>query len=233
MIMKTIEEILVKSHNELSQFFLQKHRDSDHFIYRGQSDSSWPIQASFDRGRSGNQVDTEKTYQEFFKRFKSEYKFRYGSEEVDDELMALAQHYGLLTRLVDWTDNPYVSAYFSTSSFIKTPAKKSCAIFCFNFSAYEREITGDSLEILRSATKNNDRIRLQAGCLMRNKTNFRSIEDFLESLSGITSTILTKLIISRKTAQEIFEHLEIIGINNESLFGGLEAFSKDMNAKLL
>lgn len=52
-------------------------------------------------------------------------------------LIALAQHYGLPTRLLDWTKNVYVAAYFAAEKASSPERKKDgkLAVWCFHYPA--------------------------------------------------------------------------------------------------
>lgn len=84
------------------------------WIFRGQQDESWELKAGIARqdkvGRRGYRPEDE---QDIFKEFKAEALRFYAEIETDMELLALAQHHGLPTRLLDWSRNPLVAAWFA------------------------------------------------------------------------------------------------------------------------
>jgi hypothetical protein len=52
----------------------------------------------------------------------------------DDAMLAIAQHYGLPTNLVDFTTNPRVAAFFATHEAPRPTAEKdSSCIICLDF----------------------------------------------------------------------------------------------------
>lgn len=92
---------------------LEAHRTEGKKVwYRGHADSSWPLAPSISRGRTTPIVDEF----QYYKSFKQE-AARVISDPPSDEWgwLFLMQHYGVPTRLLDFSENPLVALYFAVT----------------------------------------------------------------------------------------------------------------------
>jgi len=127
---------LVKFHDGLSHDVFR--------CFRGQSDASWDLVPSFYRGTQDyspppdglndgswmSEVERD-VYREFDRIGR-----RYAPEswEFNDpwHRIILAQHFGVPTRLLDWTKNIFVACYFAVSNHFD----RDSAIYCLNVSEF-------------------------------------------------------------------------------------------------
>jgi FRG domain len=86
-------------------------RPSPHFVFRGQG-QNWPLIPTIGRDQRRYKPEIERQLLTVFKRLGRQYPDSSFASN-DWEWLAIAQHYGLPTRLLDWTSNALVAAYFA------------------------------------------------------------------------------------------------------------------------
>jgi len=111
----------------------------NNYIYRGQADAAWALESSLERiiGPTWDASLAMKLETHALSEFECRFHL-YDAENTSPKSklswMAAMQHYGVPTRLIDFTTSPYVALYFAIESFRPTPSKQF-ALYAIDWSA--------------------------------------------------------------------------------------------------
>ncbi|WP_426661903.1 FRG domain-containing protein [Rhodanobacter aciditrophus] len=100
-------------------------RGDKRWLFRGQSDAQWPLLPKAGRPQY-SEVDDALVF-EAWKRQAIEFVSRVPAS--DWEWLAIAQHHGLATRLLDWSMNPLYAAFFA----VRDNAERDASITAVKF----------------------------------------------------------------------------------------------------
>jgi len=209
------------------------------FLFRGQGDSSWPLRSTFDRNYPDAQAASRDTLaKELIKEFYDECEriaaWRYPI--TDSRVLAMGQHHGLPTRLLDWSFSPYVAAYFAFSWFMFEKDRDktgNVAIWVLDREAVERQAPPGQLEIISVCDFENHRLGSQYGLFTYLKTNESNLEDYLTSPAVKLEYALKRLEIPRSEARQALQDLILMGIHHGTIFPGREGIAQTIKLRNL
>ena len=105
------------------------------WVFRGQSDSRWHLTTSLERLATGQNLLFDDAEARLIRAFKSQahlYTADLPPIEDDLEWVALMQHHGCPTRLLDFTRSPYIALYFAVET---VRVGGTCAVWAVNSEA--------------------------------------------------------------------------------------------------
>jgi hypothetical protein len=176
------------------------------YVYRGQREPEWKLVPSIDR------IDALATLRnDTLKTFKNASRGRRGASPAaltDDEWWALGQHFGLKTPLLDWTESPFVAAFFAFQT--KRDPKnlpKPRIVYAIARQQIIRKkeeiqrddpgtlLTGtDAIDILSPQVDDNHRLVSQRGMFTKSLGSFVEIEAWIRKrFQGSPNGIMIKI----------------------------------------
>ncbi|MBK6266956.1 FRG domain-containing protein [Marivirga sp. S37H4] len=201
-------------------------------LFRGQS-SNDPLLPSI--ARKEPKKDTTELERQMLKELIRQTNTKINGQQFDEwDWLIYAQHYGMKTRLLDWTSNPLTALWFACSN----PYKMNSDSYVYIFLHAEEFLLDKSKEkspFTRSKTKvlkptlNNQRVISQSGWFTAHKyskTNERFVD--LRSNREMKENIM-EVQIPNEIKTKILEGLNLFGINNKSLFNDIGGICQHIN----
>jgi hypothetical protein len=111
----------------------------NHYMFRGHADYSWRLESSLERilGSNWSPGAAKKNEEWALEHFKSKFHL-YDRENVRPESklawLSIMQHYGVPTRLLDFSESPYVALYFALEDF-RPETNKDFAVIAIDYTA--------------------------------------------------------------------------------------------------
>jgi len=132
----------LKQINDPADLMSQLNGLGNHFIYRGQSNATWALSPSLERlfGPTQDRARAKKFEDHYIRIFQSKFHL-YDTENQQPSTklawLAMMQHYGVPTRLLDFSESDYVALYFALEGF--TPRQQDdLALFAVDYSAFNK-----------------------------------------------------------------------------------------------
>lgn len=219
--------------------------------YRGQANKEWSLLPSYLRSEFTQSEGT------LLKRFKQSATLLVSTAPKDSfDWLFIMQHFGVPTRLLDWSESPLVALYFAVEDYTTHP-NIDAALWLLrpfqlnrnaginnheeaNFipSFEDEELSNYSVESLASnrrirllpvatiATRNNTRIQAQLGVFTIHHNEKMPVEDV-----GDSSHVI-KYNIPYESRRLIKQQLALLGFNRFQLFPELSSIGSTMKSSL-
>jgi len=152
----------------------------------------------------------------------------------DWDLLVYAQHFGLKTRLLDWSSNPLVALWFACQNEHKLDKDSYVYILegdksmMVDIDKDKSPFTNDKTKILRPVL-NSERILAQSGWFTAHRYSNKAKKFVQLESNKELKTAITRLKIPSKIKLDVLKKLAIFGNNNRTIFPDIHGLCAHMN----
>lgn len=257
-------DIKIDTLNQMFSIIKEIKNNSNMLWFRGHENASYKLNSGLYRISKDEEVISNKENDIFncFINYGDMYCSQY-NESKDWNALFLMQHYGLYTRLLDWTDSLFTSLYFATINHVKETEACIWVLDPISLNRnhqglYEKGVDRGfdnigllSVDTLPDRVKKyvyyfNKQIKIDSFSIVPRRNNERLVSQngfftvqgtsnkpLEEEVRDKADVFLKKIIISDNFCLECKEFLKVSGINYYSLYGGIEGLCHYIKNELL
>jgi hypothetical protein len=220
-----IREIFFRSWDDFKASFCKHLFGSDCFkrgryLFRGHSHAGWRLQPTFDRmfhsQPKQKRLAIARDLLDQFRRSSEALDLPHDTWKDDSRLLAFGQHYGLPTRLLDWTESPYVASFFAFNTTALWGATDQKIVLWVLDASNPIWSAQYGVEIIDVPSFGNKRIRNQSGKFTLSKTPFAALEDYVDAHGD--SDALSKFMIPAMEWSKALSDLDAMGIHHGTMY---------------
>jgi len=241
----------IETIDELLQFVDSLHKVHGLSLwYRGVEDKKWELLPSIQRSR--HRMESERYLANDFYIRTKQILNKCPDKKNYAAWMSLMQHFGLPTRLLDWSQSPLIAVFFATETWYKSPQVDACVWVLAPSKLNDREGFGNCIypvdadtiqKMLLPAFKDrghNEELTDKIIACYSTENNLRmysqqasfTVHNSLRKLRDICdSNTLFKIIIPANRKQYFLDSLRVFGITEGFVYPDPDHISKDLKNK--
>ena len=190
------------------------------WFYRGQADVTWELIPKAYREPYSKDFDFK-----YNMWIKQAIRFQELNFENEFECMAIAQHHGFPTKLLDWSSNILVAAFFACSDQLSEDARLTAFFPTWYVTNPEIKEFKDYDDVVAyQPPPIADRIRAQLGNFTYHPTDDSIIENSI--FPPTKQDTLHEWVIPAKSKATILKSLDRLGVNFKNIYPDIDGLSK-------